>query len=82
MKSGQGIELRMNDKIYTKKDLDKMADSVVLFAKIFLGFDLDKENTELMRRFIDVSAQEVREYYAMMLDGNNSVWDIEKDKKK
>ncbi len=82
MRYGQGIELRMNDKIYTKKDLDEMADSVVLFAKIFLGFNLDRENTELMRRFIDVSAQEIRENYAMMLDGNNSVWDIEKDKKK
>lgn len=68
----------MTDKTYSKKDIDKIADDVVLFAKIFLGFDLDRENTELMRRFIDVEAEEIRYNYEMMLGGNSSVWDLKK----
>jgi len=62
----------MSDKIYTKEDMDKIADDVVLFAKIFLDFDLDRENTELMRRFIDVEAKEMRYSYAQILNTHPS----------
>lgn len=69
----------MCEKKYTKKDIDKIADNVVLFAKIFLGFELDRANTRLMRRFIDIEASELRYSYEQTLGFNDSVWNIEED---